>query len=93
MLQGGGGAVYASSMRLHVRNCSFNNNTAKIGGGIYFDHYGIEQYSFLCIDTTFEYNEAHEKGGAVFIYREAEAIIVDCLFLHNSVKTILGHHQ
>ena len=82
---GGGGAVCASSMRLDLRNCSFSNNTAKIGGGIYFDHDGIENNTFRCNDTTFEYNEAHEKGGAVF-NREAEATFIKNYFHNNQAQ-------
>ena len=73
------------AMRLNLRNCSFSNNTAKIGGGIYFDHDGIEDNTFCCTDTTFQYNEAHEKGGAVF-NREAEAMFINNYFHNNQAQ-------
>ncbi|WP_296878470.1 Ig-like domain repeat protein [uncultured Methanobrevibacter sp.] len=57
-----GGAIYWAGANGTLSNSIVDNNTAKIGGGIY---YNVTAPNCLIINTTFVYNTAVTNGGAI----------------------------
>ena len=67
------------NLRGYVKNCTFENNTAKKGAGLQVAN-GI-----TVEDCTFIRNSASEQGGAIYLYFTEESLnIVNCTFINNT---------
>ena len=81
----GGGAIFASSTYLSIKNSSFIGNNAidekmgSYGGAIYHDF-----YEFLSIkNSTFLQNHAKTHGDAIYIYEPYDLMIFNSTFKDN----------
>jgi len=80
---GSGGAMYCSSGRPNLINCTFTDNSARWGGGAVWCTDSAGPRLTRCI---FAENYAWDSGGAVFVGYESWPIISDCAFVHNSAR-------
>jgi hypothetical protein len=97
--RGGGGLYLAGSAAiphcaLIVKNCSFLNNYANLGGGLYAVS-GAGQAAVPRLENcVFKNNFAMTEGGAVFIqtdyYTWLEFVAKDCDFIENKVQNYGG---
>ena len=77
-----GGGLYNNSISIFT-NTTFDNNTARYGGGIYSDY----QSSFNLINTVFNSNRATDYGGAIYNYdTNNDSTIVNSIFDGNTSK-------
>ena len=86
-----GGGLYARStsgdMKPTIKNCSFSNNTAQQGGGIYFqtNNTAIQELtSPQLINCTFTENSAGQGGGVLFNGNTIHPKFYNCNFSENS---------
>ncbi|GEM_PF-3822952 len=63
-----------------IINCTFNNNSAKFGGGMWNNY-----SSPTVIDCSFINNTAADSGGALYNIHSAHALITNCVFENNKV--------
>ena len=76
-----GGAIYSNGMSysVYLKNCSFFNNYADIGGAIYSNGGNVE-----IINCSF-FNNYADIGGAICTYMNNPEVI-DCVFIDNSAE-------
>ncbi len=86
-----GGGLYARStigdMKPTIKNCSFTNNDAQQGGGIYFQTNNTanqELTSPQLINCTFTENSAGQGGGVLFSGNTIHSNFSNCNFSENS---------
>ncbi|MBD2755901.1 beta strand repeat-containing protein [Spirosoma validum] len=75
-----------------VRNCSFQGNSASIGGAFYIYNVGSSGNSMLT-NCSFRGNSATISGGAVFNYKYSgsnQVMLTNCSFQGNSAATAGG---
>ena len=77
-----GGAIHLTSTKTKIQNCTFYNNRAENGGGIYFTS-SLAINKFNIINSTFELNEANSTGGALY-WNNFEPTITNSEFKNNS---------
>ncbi|MHC4946317.1 MAG: right-handed parallel beta-helix repeat-containing protein, partial [Planctomycetota bacterium] len=77
-----GGGIYNNSCSPTLIGCTFTNNTAGSGGGMY-NLYGASPSMTNC---TFEGNSALSQGGGIYNYYMCSSMITDCTFEANSAE-------
>lgn len=79
---GQGGTVYTVTPNDNstniFENCIFENNSASMGGAI-FDMNGLH-----LLNSRFYSNTASTKGGAFYVFRNKQPIVVNCIFAKNN---------
>ena len=80
---GNGGVIYWTGNNGNLKNCKFNNNTAKDGGVIYY--YGGSANDTIS-DCTFIDNKATSSGGAIF-WIGPNGKIISSIFTNNNAKS------
>ncbi|MCF7955468.1 MAG: right-handed parallel beta-helix repeat-containing protein [Phycisphaerae bacterium] len=82
--EGGGACVYGYDV--YIANCTFRNNQADYGGGLYNnDHCGY--YATNCLFTG---NWANEAGGGVYIGHITDNSLIGCTITGNSAGDVGG---
>lgn len=80
VLSDGGGGLFSFQGSPTVRNCIFDDNDAKFGGGMYS---GGDNSPTLT-DCVFRFNGASENGGGVFVEKSGKLTLTDCSFEQNT---------
>ncbi len=77
-----GASIFAqSSPKLQIVNCSFDNNIADYGAGVY-----CSQSKAIFKNSVFQFNTATEMGGAIRS-EGGEEVFSGCRFIRNTAKT------
>ncbi len=79
---GNGGGVYCAHTNALLSDCLIAYNEATSGGGLCF--FGYEEYFFQIYNTNLTYNDASQKGGA--IYCGASSSITNCTMYGNTAE-------
>ena len=80
-----GGGVYTSGSNPTISNCTFTNNTAGHGGGIY--NYTTSGNTMAVTNCTFTGNTATgEDGGGIYnvLLKGSSATVTNCTFMQNT---------
>ena len=72
--------VNTNQSTLYVKNCLFENNTARSNGVIYLDEFGIAEI----VDSIFRDNTVTYYGGTVVFDTANSALVKNCTFEGNS---------
>ena len=86
-----GGVFWLETAKILIENCSFVNNTAKIGGvGYLFSHFSIKNSSINITNSNFFLNAAGPTSGVLYFgkYIMIQAEISSCNFISNRAKRI-----
>ena len=89
----GGGAILIEHLSfLHIKNCTFKNNSVDramgIGGAIVSQKTSLLDFSF----SKFEYNKAY-LGGALYQQNSSKTKLNQCLFFGNSETAVVGLYK
>lgn len=72
--------VNTQQSTLYVKNCTFENNTARTNAAIYLDEFGIGEI----VDSVFRNNVATYSGGIISLDTAKSAIVKNCTFEGNN---------
>ena len=78
----GGGGIYCFYSSPFIIECSFKNNKATYGGGIYCD----QAHSIEFISCEFYTNSSNKNGGAIFFSQCNNPLVKGCKFSQNLSK-------
>ena len=78
---GGGGVQVKECTNAYLLNVTFINNTARIGGGLYFYNRGNSDPIKIIKNIIFINNTATEGGGAIYV--QYKSTITDNVFIGN----------
>lgn len=94
-IEGHGGGIYATNVKLYIDGCTFTGNTATVrGGGVYCTSLCVAEIK----NSTFTGNQcngiqsgiANGRGGGLYAYNNAEVTVINSTFDNNSSNKDAG---
>lgn len=84
-----GGALSVFNGPCDISNCSFDSNSAGLGGGILLFALQPDRFQVHVINSSFSNNWVHKQGGAMFLF-QMDAFVLNGSSLHNNSAVVFG---